>query len=430
MKTLQILFPLLGLALTGCGNFRNLAKDLRMIDEGYQVRGIIENTADFKGPVRATVVEWNRQTNQVYSGDQIDLVTGGTFAFSVTNPQNQYLGAFSDSNDNHRMDPGEASWIYSVDAADAAPLPFTGGKRKLVVRGRLSRNGTSLPGLKQAVDRALAGRGVGQFITRRGVRFSIGEIADLNEPRFQATRGEEGLWTPATLAITHGFGIYFKEPYDPDRIPVLFIHGAGGSPQDWRMAMEKLDRKRYQAWFYFYPSGMRLNDAASALNAGVEDLYSRYGFHRLDVVAHSMGGLVARKFVLKNAIENQNPYIKTFITVSTPWDGHEAAAMGVKWAPSVVPSWHDMKQGSPFLNHLFDQKLKGRVDYHLLYSHRAKYSPIMPKENDGSISVASERRPEALAEATSERGYNEDHVSILTARDALKRLREILDAAR
>lgn len=428
MKILKILLPLSGLALTGCGNFRDLAKDLRMIDEGYQVRGTIENTADFKGPVRASIVEWNRQTGQVYSGDQIDLVTGGTFAFSVTSPQNQYLGAFADANDNRRLDPGEASWVYSLETTGATPLPFTGGKRKLVVRGRLSQNGDPLPGLRQAVDRALAGRGVSQFITRRGVRFSIGEIADLNEPRFQATRGEEGLWTPATLAITHGFGIYFREPYDPDRIPVLFIHGAGGSPQDWRMAMEKLDRKRYQAWFYFYPSGMRLESAASSLNAGVENLHARYGFQRLDVIAHSMGGLVARKFVLTNT--NRNSYIKTFITFSTPWDGHEAAAMGVKWAPSVVPSWHDMKLGSPFLKHLFDQRLKTKVSYHLLYSHRAKYSPFLPKENDGSISVASERRPEALAEAKSEQGYDEDHVSILTSRKALKRAREILDTTR
>lgn len=428
MKTLQILFPLLGLALTSCGNFRNLAKDLKMLDEGYHVAGTIENAANFKGPVRASVVEWNRQTNQVYSGDQIDLVTGGSFGFSVTSPKNQYLGAFADSNDNHRLDPGEASWIYQAETGGAVPLPFTGGNRKLVVRGRLAQNSESLPGLRQAVDRALAGRSVGQFITRRGVRFSVGEIADLNEPRFQATRGEEGLWTPATLAITHGFGIYFREPYDPDRIPVLFIHGAGGSPQDWRMAMEKLDRKRYQAWFYFYPSGMRLESAASSLNAGVENLHSRYGFQRLDVIAHSMGGLVARKFVLTNS--KRNSYIKTFITFSTPWDGHEAAAMGVKWAPSVVPSWRDMKQGSPFLEHLFDQRLKGKVAYHLFHSHRAKYSPFLPKENDGSISVASERRPEALAEANSEQGYDEDHASILTSRAALKRLQKILDSAR
>jgi hypothetical protein len=192
--------------------------------------------------------------------------------------------------------------------------------------------------------------------------------------------------------------------------------------------MEKLDRNRYQAWFYFYPSGMRLEPAATALNAGVESLHARYGFQRLDVVAHSMGGLVARKFVVTNT--NRNSYIKTFITFSTPWDGHEAAAMGVKWAPSVVPSWHDMKQGSTFLEHLFDEPLKGKVAYHLFHSHRAKYSPFLPKENDGSVSVASERRPEALAEAISEQGYDEDHVSILTSRKALKRAREILDETR
>jgi pimeloyl-ACP methyl ester carboxylesterase len=268
------------------------------------------------------------------------------------------------------------------------------------------------------------------LIRHRGIRISAGEIADLDDPRFAATRGEDGLWTPATLAIQSGFGVYFLEPYDPSRIPVLFVHGAAGSPQDWRTAMEKLDRRRYQPWFYFYPSGGRLEAAAGALNEGVKRLHSRYGFKRLDVVAHSMGGLVSRRFVVKNVVEDGHSYIRTFITFSTPWGGHEAAAMGVKWAPTAVPSWYDMEQGSDFLDRLFDRRLKGKVAHHLFYSHRAKRSAIMPGENDGTVSVASQLRAEAKADAASVQGYDEDHVSILSARAPLRRAKEILDAAR
>ena len=104
--------------------------------------------------------------------------------------------------------------------------------------------------------------------------------------------------------------------------------------------------------------------------------------------------------------------------------------MGVKWAPTVVPSWFDMKQGSRFLDDLFDRKLKGRVNHHLFYGYHAKRSPIMPAENDGTVSVASQLRPEAKADAASVQGYDEDHVSILSARAPLQRAKAILDAAR
>lgn len=423
VKLLRLLLPALSL-LAACANFRHLAADLKPFQEDYRISGLIENADDFQVPVRAVVVEWDRGANKVFSGDRLDLVAGGVFVFSVASPLNQHLGAFADSNRDGRWQPGEAAWFHE------GPLVFGRGTRQLKVRGRLSTAIGMPAGLGAAVDDALAGRAVDEVIRHRGIRISAGEIADLDDPRFAATRGEDGLWTPATLAIQSGFGVYFLEPYDPSRIPVLFVHGAAGSPQDWRTAMEKLDRRRYQPWFYFYPSGGRLEAAAGALNEGVKRLHSRYGFKRLDVVAHSMGGLVSRRFVVKNVVEDGHSYIRTFITFSTPWGGHEAAAMGVKWAPTAVPSWYDMEQGSDFLDRLFDRRLKGKVAHHLFYSHRAKRSAIMPGENDGTVSVASQLRAEAKADAASVQGYDEDHVSILSARAPLRRAKEILDAAR
>lgn len=425
-----LLFTLVSCALlAGCANFRNLSSDLKIIEKEYRITGIIENRDDYQVPVRAAVVEWDRKTDTVYTGDRLDLTTGGVFTFSMKSPLNQYVVSYADENRNGKPDDGEPTWVHT-DAA-GSPAPVTIGLEKRIVRvtGRLS-HGTSLPaGMREAVQRKLSGRKAEEVMTNQGVRFSLGEIANPDDPRFAATRGEEGLWTPATMAIRSGAGIYFLAPYDPARIPVLFVHGAGGSPQDWRPAMEKLDRRRYQPWFFFYPSGGRLEAIASALNEGVEKLHDRYRFRRLHVVAHSMGGLVSRRFIQKNVIEDKQTYINTFITFSTPWDGHEAATLGVKWAPSVVPSWRDMEHGSDFLEHVFDQSLKGRVNHHLFYSYRASRSPFMPTENDGSVSVASQLRSKAKADAVTLQGYDEDHMSILTARAPLKHAKEVLDAA-
>jgi pimeloyl-ACP methyl ester carboxylesterase len=420
IRPLLLVLPL----LAGCANFRHLAADLKPFQDDYRISGIIENADDYQVPVRVAVIEWDRADNKIYSGDRVDLAPGGAFVFSVKSPLNQHLGAFADNNRDGRWQKGEAAWMHE------GPLAIDGDSRTTRVRGRLSTSNPVPPELVAAVDQLVAGGTVEETITHRGIRFAAGEIVDLDDPRFAATRGADGLWTPATLAIRQGFGVYFLERYDPSRIPVLFVHGAAGSPQDWRTAMEKIDRRRYQPWFYFYPSGGRLEAAAGALNEGVKRLHERFGFQRMDVVAHSMGGLVSRRFVIKNVIEDGNGYIRNFITFSTPWDGHEAAAMGVKWAPTVVPSWYDMKQGSDFLDHLFDRRLKGKVNYHLFYSHHAKRSPIMPAENDGTVSVPSQLRAEAKAEASSVQGYDEDHVSILSARAPLLRAKQILDAAR
>jgi hypothetical protein len=413
-----------------CANFRKLGKDLKLMHEEYRISGIIENAAGFECPVRAIVVEWNREANKVYSADLVELTDGGAFMFIVKSPLNQFVAAHADRNRDGRYTEGEPFWIHRDAHGEAAPVALSASNRAVRLRSNLSPGDPPPKAMLSAIADAIRGRDFSQFISNKGVRFAIGETANLDDPRFAATRGEDGLWTPATFAIQNGFGVYFLEPYNPQKTPVLFVHGAAGSPQDWRLAMEKIDRRRYQPWFYVYPSGMRLDTAADALNAAVQALHERYRFERLHVVAHSMGGLVSRRFIQKNVIADGNRYINTFITFSSPWDGHEAAAMGVKYAPEVVPSWRDMANGSDFLDHLYDQDLKGRVNHHLFYSHRAGKSRILPPENDGTVSVASQLRAQAVNDAVDVRGFDEDHVSILSSRKALNAGKAILDEAR
>ena len=416
-------------SMVSCANFRKLGKDLKLLDNEYRISGIIGNADAMKCPVFAAVIEWDRKSDKVLSGDRVELTSGGAFLFLVKSPSNQYVAAFADRNRDGHYDRGEPLWIHRGAGGEPAPVELGASRQTVRLEGRLSSTETAPAEVMSAITRALAGRDIEAFITRQGVRFAMGEKVNLDDPRFAATRGEDGLWTPATFAIQSGFGIYFLEDYQPSKIPVLFIHGAAGSPQDWRLAMDKLDRRRYQPWFYIYPSGMRLGQAASALNQGTELLHERLGFNRLHVVAHSMGGLVAREFLIDNVLEKQHTYINTFITFSSPWDGHEAAAMGVKYAPEVVPSWRDMKHGSDFLTQLYRRRLKGKVSHHLFYSHHAKRSPILPPENDGTVSVASQLRKEAQDDATQVLGFDEDHVSILSSRKALSAARKVLDQA-
>ncbi|MDX1384441.1 MAG: alpha/beta fold hydrolase [Thermoanaerobaculia bacterium] len=102
-------------------------------------------------------------------------------------------------------------------------------------------------------------------------------------------------------------GISILEPYDPERTPVLLIHGLRSNPRTWiEMANDLYGspalRRRYQVWFYSYPSALPYLYAASLLREELESLDQavrrsarvELRTNPAVVVAHSMGGLIAK----------------------------------------------------------------------------------------------------------------------------------------
>lgn len=95
-------------------------------------------------------------------------------------------------------------------------------------------------------------------------------------------------------------GLYMLQPYDPKRIPLIFIHGLISTPRMWRRVINEIEsdptlRGHYQCWVFSYPTGnpptysaMRLRDEL----AKVRQLYPQTPSYVL--VGHSMGGLLAR----------------------------------------------------------------------------------------------------------------------------------------
>jgi pimeloyl-ACP methyl ester carboxylesterase len=194
-------------------------------------------------------------------------------------------------------------------------------------------------------------------------------------------------------------GIYFLAPYDAERVPVLFVHGIGGTPQDLLPLIDTLDRERFQPWLYFYPSGFALDRIANHLATLLARLEAQHGFDELAIVAHSMGGLVSRGAILKYANEMGRDDVRALVTLATPWGGAGAAQNAASAPVELPPSFQDMAPASGYLRWLFyaedgtRRSLPEEVDVHLIlaFGMRSRSSTA----NDGTVSVASQARLEA-----------------------------------
>jgi pimeloyl-ACP methyl ester carboxylesterase len=256
-------------------------------------------------------------------------------------------------------------------------------------------------------------------------RANIGAVVDFDDDRMAQRHASTALWHPRRFYEEVGGGVFFLEEYDSAKIPVLFVHGMGGSPQDWRFLVENLDRSRFQPWLVFYSSAIRLQPMADKFHEVVDELHIRYGFDRMAVVAHSMGGLVARSFVNTNVVQKEREYIRLFVTISTPWGGHTAAQLGTRHVRSEMLSWIDMVPGSEFLESLFDRELPSQVPYYLLFSYEG-VSLIAAGNDDGTVSIASQLDPQAQSEAMRIFGYARGHEDILSDERVSQQLNKLL----
>jgi pimeloyl-ACP methyl ester carboxylesterase len=159
-------------------------------------------------------------------------------------------------------------------------------------------------------------------------------------------------------------GLYFLQPYDPDRIPLVFVHGLISTPFDWVQTINGLQadpeiRKHYQFWVFAYPTGNPVLYSALRLReelAKVDKLYPNHKGYVL--VGHSMGGLLSQAqvttisradwekalgplamqifatlepsdLVARATTFKANPRIKRVVFICTPHRGSKMASGGI-----------------------------------------------------------------------------------------------------
>jgi len=324
------------------------------------------------------------------------------FATFVLPLESEYsLLAFADANGNRRFDRGEIAGVLP----SVTPVPLGDASRRAVIR-RLR------PGHESGANHA--GLTV-PHTAGAAVDVAVGEVADVGGARFSPERGSAGMWTPQTALKSGQLGLFFARPYDPTKIPVVFVHGIGGSPQDFVKLIPTLDQSRFQAWFFTYPSGYRLDKVSTALAAMLETVTKKYGIRRIHIVAHSMGGLVSRAAILKMDADHNGTTVDRFVTISTPWAGHEAAKNGVRYLRHPVPAWIDMAPGSDFLKRLWAKKLPAATRHWLIFGYDTKRCPWLTLNNDQVINQRSALYLPAQMEAVRVLGLERNHEGILMA---------------
>ena len=110
-------------------------------------------------------------------------------------------------------------------------------------------------------------------------------------------------------------GLFQIQKYDPEKVPVIFVHGLLCRPEAWTAASNQLlsdpaIRKNYQFWFFRYPTGLPVW-ASAALLRGEMDRFQKQldpqgrnpNMNRKILVGHSMGGLLSDLMVRKGGAD-------------------------------------------------------------------------------------------------------------------------------
>lgn len=165
--------------------------------------------------------------------------------------------------------------------------------------------------------------------------------------------------------------LYLNQPFDPQRIPVVLVHGTFSSPVTWAEMANTLTtdpefRERYQFWTFFYGSGNPLiksiSEFRSALEEKVQELDpagTNSNLRQMVIIGHSQGGLLTKATVTstgdrllrialgqdsrpaaaeleKLAILSPLPFVRRVVFIATPHRGSYLARSGVRRLASRV----------------------------------------------------------------------------------------------
>ncbi|TVQ29590.1 MAG: alpha/beta hydrolase [Wenzhouxiangella sp.] len=419
-----LLLPL----VTGC-LLRDAHRQISQLDSGCVIAGTAVGDSDQPGPY--IVVAWTDLDAEasLRPVDHFVMDEGGPWVFALE-PGRYRVLAFRDIQGDLSYRPDNPLKEYRQgEALDCS-------------------SGTQLNGIDMVIhDQDRPRRAMTMNLTRErfqqghidyaaiaslGQATAYGELTTLSHARFAEDNARDSLWRPLDFFLAGNPGIYFLEPYDAAREPVLFVHGINGSPRVFTELIGQLDSSRFQPWLFYYPSGVGLNENTRYLTNIMLELEIRHGVRRFHVVGHSMGGLVAMAFLQNRHDRGAPAEAGVFLPLSAPWGGHAAAGRAVDASPLVMPVWRDMAPGSDFLANLFGvdngARLPDSVTMHLLFSY-AGGDYLTWGSTDGVISLASLLKPEAQDLAQSVYGFDTTHIGILSHQAAIERINQLLAEA-
>jgi len=265
---------------------------------------------------------------------------------------------------------------------------------------------------------------------RQSVIYPGGALRDLNDPIFDAGMATLGMYDPAAFLEQAPTMFYALDEEKSHKVPVIFVHGIGGSVREFDALVEQLDRSLYKPWFFYYPSGGDLRQLSALFyRIFLSGKVVSTGDMPMAIVAHSMGGLIVRE-ALNRYDSGRDNKVELFVSIATPFSGHPDAAVGVKHGLMVLPAWRDLNPESVFLKDLYRSRLPSGIDYQLVYAFGNPKTIKFGENSDGVVPLSSQLRFEAQFEAKSQFGFDSSHTEVLQSTLMLDYLKERISAVK
>lgn len=183
----------------------------------------------------------------------------------------------------------------------------------------------------------------------------------------------------------------------PTGSAVILIHGLMQSSKSMSTMKANLEEAGFSTIVFDYPSSrVSIPDAAAYLDRLIQSLE---GYEELNFVVHSMGGLVVRAYTM----EYSDPRIKRMVMLGTPNHGAEMADITQRY-------WLVRKISGPGAGQLVTRpdglipKLPvPNFEFAVIAGSRGNkhgWNPLIPGDDDGTVTVASTRLTGAADFAT------------------------------
>lgn len=134
--------------------------------------------------------------------------------------------------------------------------------------------------------------------------------ADITAPMAYALN-QQMVWEIEKLQFLSGeekvpSNVYLMQPYEPGKVPVVFVHGTFSSPVWWAEMANTLHaddevRKHFQFWYFIYNSGNPIGYSADKLRESLKARLKELdpagqdpALQHMVVIGHSQGGLLTK----------------------------------------------------------------------------------------------------------------------------------------
>ncbi len=260
------------------------------------------------------------------------------------------------------------------------------------------------------------------------VYFPSGTIRSLDDPIFDRSFSTMGMYDPASFMEQAPTMFYALEEDVTYKIPIVFVHGIAGSAREFETFVRQLDQSRYKPWFFHYPSGGDLEQLAELFyQIFLSGKVYRSGGMPIIIVAHSMGGLIAREAINQYRGDRGETETRLFVSIASPFGGHQAAATGEKYGLIVLPSWRDLNPESRFIQRLFRKPLPDFMHHELIYAFKNENAIRVGENSDGVVPLTSQLQSSAQQQADGQFGFNNTHTDSLKSPELLNHIVKQMD---